>query len=188
MKFQIQNFDIWKTKKCEKKFFWTKKNFSKLLSSVNMQNMKKIHTLKKICFYLEISFFNFLCARAPMRARWWRADIIKKCIFSTFLVHMLLILARSARAIARAILKLFPMDLYDKIEVICTINHYHNVKIDEFTICWIFVENRFFRKFWTFFFKKLDFLKNDQISLKYKFINFCHKIMVYSANLFYLTI
>ena len=66
-----------------------------------------------------------------MRARWWRADIIKKCIFSTFLVHMLLILARSARAIARAILKLFPMDLYDKIEVICTINHYHNVKIDE---------------------------------------------------------
>ena len=122
-----------------------------------------------------------------MRARWWRADIIKKCIFSTFLVHMLLILARSARAIARAILKLFPMDLYDKIEVICTINHYHNVKIDEFTICWIFVENRFFRKFWTFFFKKLNFLKNDQISLKYKFINFCHKIMVYSANLFYLT-
>ena len=171
----------------------TKKNFSrpkknsKHFSSVNMQNMQKIHTLKKICFDLKISFFNFLCARAPMRARWWRAHITQKCIFWLFFIHMLFILARSARATARAITKCAPMNSHDQIDAICTINHYRNLKIDEFAICWTFVENRFFRKFLTFFFKKLDFLKNDQISMECKFINFYDMIMIYSANLIYLT-
>ena len=100
---------------------------------------------------------------------------------------MSLVLARSARAIARAIIKCSPIDLYDQIEVICTINHHRNFKIDEFAICWTFVENRFFRKFLIFFSKKLDFLKNCQISMEYKFINFWDMIMVYNANLFYLT-
>ena len=122
-----------------------------------------------------------------MRARWWRAYITRKCTFSLFLIHMLLILARSARATARAITKCTPIDSDDKIEVFCTINHYRNFKIDEFTICRTFVENRFFRKFLTFFFKKLNFLKNEQISMECKFINFCDMIMVYSANLFYLS-
>ena len=122
-----------------------------------------------------------------MRARWWRADITQKCIFWHFLIHTLLVLARSARATARAITKCTPIDSDDKIEVFCTINHYRNFKIDEFTICRTFVENRFFRKFLTFFFKKLDFLKNDQISMECKFINFYDMIMIYSANLIYLT-
>ena len=107
----------------------------------------------------------------------------QKCIFWILLIHMSLILARSARAIT----KCTHIYLYDQIEVICTINHHRNFKIDEFAICWTFVENRFFRKFLTFFFKKLDFLKNDQISMECKFINFCDMIMIYSANLFYLT-
>ena len=163
-------------------FFLTKK-ISKHFSSVNMPDMEKIHTLKKIVFDLKISFFNFFFARAPMRARWWRADITKKCIFWILLIHMSLILARSARAI----IKCTPIDLYDQIEVICTINHHRNFKIDEFAICWTFVENRFFRKFLIFFSKKLDFLKNCQISMEYRFTNFWDMIMVYSANLFYLT-
>ena len=145
--------------------------------------MEKIHTLKKILFDPKISFFNFLCARAPMRARSWRADITKKCIFWLLLIHMSLILARSARAIT----KCTPIDWYDQIEVICTINHYRNFKIDEFAICWTFVENRFFRKFLTFFSKKSNFLKNCQISREYRFTNFWDMIMIYSANLFYLT-
>ena len=153
-----------------------------------MPDMEKIHTLKKLYVDLKISFFNFLCARAPLRACWWRAHITKKCIFWLLLIHMPLILARSARATARAITKCTSIDWYDQIEVICTINHYRNFKIDEFAICWTFVENRFFRKFLTFFSKKLDFLKNCQISMEYRFTNFWDMIMVYSANLFYLTI
>ena len=167
--------------------FLTKKFFSKHFSSVNMPDMEKIHTLKKILLDPKISFFNFLCAREPMRARSWRAHITKKCIFWLLLIHMSPILARSARATARAITKCTPIDWYDQIEVICTINHYHNSKIDEFAICWTFVENRFFRKFLIFFSKKLDFLKNCQISKEYRFINFWDMIMIYSANLFYLT-
>ena len=95
--------------------------------------------------------------------------------------------ARSARATARAITKCTPIDSDDKIEVFCTINHCRNFKIDEFTICGTFVENRFFRKFLTFFSKKLDFLKNCQISMEYRFTNFWDMIMIYSANLIYLT-
>ena len=99
--------------------------FSKHFSSVNMRNMEKMHTLKKICLDLKISFFNFLCARAHHQ----------KMHFLTFLIHMLLILARSACATARAITKCVPIDSHDQIEVICTINHYRNLKIDEFAIC-----------------------------------------------------
>ena len=63
---EISNSKFWnlKIKKKWKKLFFDQKVFSKLFSSVNTPNMEKIHTLKKICFDLKISFFNFLCARA----------------------------------------------------------------------------------------------------------------------------
>ena len=96
--------------------------------------MEKIHTLKKICFDLKISFFNFLCARANARAL-VAHGYHQKMHFLTFFIHMLLILARSARATARAITKCAPMNSHDQIDAICTINHYRNLKIDEFAIC-----------------------------------------------------
>ena len=116
---------------------------------------KKYILLKKFVFIWRFHFSTFY-ARARQCARAGGARISSK---NAFFQLFWFICWLFWRANARAILKLFPMDLYDKIEVICTINHYHNVKIDEFTICWIFVENRFFRKFWTFFSKNWIFWK-----------------------------
>ena len=58
MKFDIHIFEINFAKIKIFNFFLTKK-ISKHFSSVNMPDMEKIHTLKKICFDLKISFFNF---------------------------------------------------------------------------------------------------------------------------------
>ena len=91
---EISNSKFWNLKnkkKCEKNFFSTKIFFSKHFSSVNKQNMEKIHTLKKICFDPKISFFNFLCARTSPKNAFFD--------FYWFICHLFW---RAARAQPRA--------------------------------------------------------------------------------------